>query len=348
MHNPPESGMNPMPDRSLSPGKFLSACAHALVYVMLFVGCQSVVVGAYLSALLTSNPAALTDQDAMSSLITRIGEETVLILLISNLLTILIVTAVMHLRRRDPLREMELYPVNPFRFPVFALFGAAANTFVSITLSYIPLPEEIIAEHNAQTMNLYGDYPVFVQMLSVAVIAGLTEELVFRGLVISRLRKGMGTAAAVIVSALIFGFAHGSVLASGYAALLGLLLGALYARYRSVLPGIIFHIFFNLTSFLLPEEGNVLLVLYILSVISLIYCVWKVFIRFPEFTDLFTDVRGMIQPVSEEQADIILELKKHQQQGRISAEQLSELHDRWEDSRAAYKKEKKYRRRGRK
>lgn len=341
MQNPPDNGfIQPQPPKL---GKFLSACAHAVFYVVLFVGCQSVVVGAYLSALLAGSPAAITDPAAMSDLIAAVSEKTVIILLISNLLTILFICAIMHLRGREPILETEIYPVNPFRFLTFALFGMAMNTFVSVTMSFLPLPEELLAEHNTQTMSLYGEYPLLLEILSVAVIAGITEELVFRGLVISRLKKGMGTAAAVVISALIFGFAHGSALAMIYASLLGLLLGALYARYDSILPGIIFHVFFNMTSYWLPQEGPVLTALYIASIALILFCIWRIFIRFPVFNDFFTDVRDRIRPINDTEAVIIDELKAHQKKGRITAEDLQSLYNRWEDNRKAVKKEKRRR-----
>jgi len=354
MHEPPETGFNQYRPSEIPPelqtppepsklGKFLSACAHAVFYVILFVGCQSFVVSAYLSAFITGDPAALTEPDTLNLLLEQVSKKTVLILLISNLLTILLVCVLMRVRRRIPAWEMELYPVNPFRLYSFALFGAAMNTFVSVTMSMLPLPEELLAEHSAQTMSLYGEMPLWVEIFSVAVVTGIAEEIIFRGLVISRLKKGMCTAAAVVISSIIFGFAHGSVLAVMYAALLGLLLGALYARYHSILPGMIFHIFFNMMSYWLPEEGAVLTILYILSIIAIPYCIWRIFIRFPVFNDVFTDVRDRIRPINEEEAAIVAQVKQHQKQGMITAEELQSLHDRWEDNRKAVKKEKRRR-----
>ncbi len=334
---PPETGNSP-PSKL---GKFLSACAHAVFYVMLFVGCQSAVVGAYITAIMDGDPTILSDSNALYSLAERVNENTVLILLISNLLTILLVCALMHIRKKEPVLEMEMYPVNPFRFGTFVLFGAAMNVFVSVTMSALPLPQEMIDQHSAQTMSLYGGMPMLLEIFSVAVVAGITEELIFRGLVMSRLKKGMGTAAAVIVSAVIFGVAHGSVLAVIYATLLGLLLGALCARYGSVIPGMIFHVFFNMTSYLLPEEGTVLTVLYILSVVLILYSVWKIFIRFPLFNDLFTDVRGVIKPINDEEAAVIAEVKRIQSGGIVTPEELVSLQNRWEENRRAVKQAKK-------
>ena len=174
---------------------------------------------------------------------------------------------------------------------------------------------------------------------------GFIEELIFRGLVISRLKKGMGTAAAVVISAVIFGVVHGSALAVIYASLLGLLLGGLYARYDSVLPGMIFHVFFNMTSYWLPQEGTVLTVLYIVSAAAVLLCAWRIFLCYPAFSDIYTDVRDRLKPANEEEAAIIAEVKQHQRRGMITAEELEKLHDRWVENRKQIKKSKKYGRR---
>lgn len=325
-------------------GKFLSACAHAVFYVMLFVGCQSVVVSGYLTSIMAGNPTAYTTPEAMLALTDKVNEKTVLILLISNLLTILLACLFMHVRRRDPMQEMELWPVNPFRFGTFAVFGMAMNVFVSVTLSLIPLPESVLEQFNTQTAPLYGEMHPLLEILSVAVVAGITEELVFRGLVISRLRKGMGMTAAVVISSVIFGAAHGALIAVVYAALLGLLLGAMYARYESVIPGIIFHVFFNMTSYWLPAEGPVLTVLYAASVVLIVLGVWRIFLRYPVFNDIFTDIRGLIRPVNDEEAAIVAEVRRHQKNGRITADELEALNDRWIENRKSLRREKKYRR----
>lgn len=334
---PPESGNAP----GSKLGKFLSSAAHAVFYVAVFLGCQYTVIAGYMLSLLGSDSSALTDPDAMNRLLETISGKTVLLLLIANLITILMICGFQHLRRRDPVWEMELFPVNPFRFGTFALFGAAMNVFVSISMSYLPLPQALIDEHNALTL-LLGGSSILTELFSIAVVAGITEEIVFRGMVISRLKKGMGTAAAVVISALLFGGAHGSILAIVYATLVGLLLGALYARYNSILPGMIFHVFFNMTSYFLPEEGAMLTVLYGLSILMVVFCVWRIFIRFPVFNDIFTDVRDRIRPVNDEEAAIIEEVKRHQKNGRITAEELMALNDRWTENRKQYGKEKKY------
>ena len=77
-----------------------------------------------------------------------------------------------------------------------------------------------------------------------ALIPAVCEELAFRGFILSGLEREHRTRSAIFLSALMFGFLH--VLLSLFqqlfnATLLGIVLGPLAVRSRSLLPGIVFH-----------------------------------------------------------------------------------------------------------
>lgn len=81
-----------------------------------------------------------------------------------------------------------------------------------------------------------------------ALVPAVCEELAFRGLILSGLERQHRTRSAILLSALMFGFLH--VLMSLFqqlfnATLLGIVLGLLAVRSRSLLPGIAFHFLNN-------------------------------------------------------------------------------------------------------
>ncbi|GAC1475119.1 MAG: ABC transporter permease subunit [Isosphaeraceae bacterium] len=85
-------------------------------------------------------------------------------------------------------------------------------------------------------------------LLLFAVIPAICEELAFRGFILTGLEHRHPPRAAIVMSALLFGFMH--ALVSLYqqlfnAALLGLVLGLLAVRSRSIVPGIVFHMLHN-------------------------------------------------------------------------------------------------------
>jgi membrane protease YdiL (CAAX protease family) len=95
--------------------------------------------------------------------------------------------------------------------------------------------------------------PLVSAILAVAVLAPLAEELFFRGAVLNAWEREYGTSRAVIGSALLFALVHvagGTALAVVQVFLLGLVLGAVYVRTRSLPTVMGLHGAFNLASVL--------------------------------------------------------------------------------------------------
>ena len=104
--------------------------------------------------------------------------------------------------------------------------------------------------------------PTLFSILSGVIIAPFYEEFIFRRLTLSIARKSMPFWAANLFQAAIFGAAHMDLVQGSYAFLLGLLLGYLFWRYRSIIPGILLHFAINLSGFfLVPDSAAAALLL---------------------------------------------------------------------------------------
>ncbi len=95
-----------------------------------------------------------------------------------------------------------------------------------------------------------------VALLVFALMPAITEEFAFRGYILSGLRRTYSEGTAIVLSALLFGFLH--VLLSLFqqlfgATLLGLVLGLIAIRIRSLWPGVLFHFINNALGLLTPE-----------------------------------------------------------------------------------------------
>ncbi len=80
--------------------------------------------------------------------------------------------------------------------------------------------------------------------VAVGILVPLAEEIVFRGAILRtllRLLPGNWHWGAIIISALIFGAVHGNMVQFVHATLLGLLLGWMYWRTDSIVPGVVLH-----------------------------------------------------------------------------------------------------------
>jgi sodium transport system permease protein len=89
---------------------------------------------------------------------------------------------------------------------------------------------------------------LWTTVLTFALLPAVCEEFAFRGFILSGLERQHRERSAILLSALMFGFLH--VLLSLFqqlfnATLLGVVLGLLAVRSRSILPGIIFHFLNN-------------------------------------------------------------------------------------------------------
>lgn len=89
-----------------------------------------------------------------------------------------------------------------------------------------------------------GWLPLLLNLVMYAVLPALVEELVFRGWFLAALQPG-GERRALVLSALLFGLAHGNLTQMPFAFLLGLLFGWLYLRTGRLWPSVIVHFLNN-------------------------------------------------------------------------------------------------------
>ncbi|MGE3182699.1 MAG: CPBP family glutamic-type intramembrane protease, partial [Phycisphaerae bacterium] len=73
----------------------------------------------------------------------------------------------------------------------------------------------------------------------------ICEEFFLRGFALSGIRRALGPVAAVIVVAAAFGIYHGTIYRLAITVILGLLLGLLVIRFRSLWPAMLAHLMHN-------------------------------------------------------------------------------------------------------
>jgi sodium transport system permease protein len=87
-----------------------------------------------------------------------------------------------------------------------------------------------------------GLRPLAVDLVALALVPAVAEELLFRGVLFGAARARIGATGAVVVTAIAFGLYHGSIYRFAPAALGGLLLGVVRAAGGSLWPAIAFHV----------------------------------------------------------------------------------------------------------
>lgn len=87
--------------------------------------------------------------------------------------------------------------------------------------------------------------PFVANFVVVAAIAPVVEELTYRGLGFAAIRDAHGATAAIVLSALAFGLAHGLLVALPVLTIFGAILAWLRLKTESLYPPIILHAVFN-------------------------------------------------------------------------------------------------------
>ena len=100
-------------------------------------------------------------------------------------------------------------------------------------------------ENYETTSSLVVGTSGIIAWISTALMAPIVEEVVFRGFIYSRLKEGTGMIAAVIVTSLLFGLVHGTVIWAAYAFVISLAFIFVRERTNSLWASILFHVAFN-------------------------------------------------------------------------------------------------------
>ncbi|HVP62563.1 MAG TPA: type II CAAX endopeptidase family protein [Myxococcaceae bacterium] len=169
---------------------------------------------------------------------------------------------------RDPAAYLGLS--WPGAWPLlFALLVAVANYFAVVIplqfLAQLVAPKSWVEMFDqTQVFERHAGLELFLAMSGAVAAAPLGEEVIFRGLLLQGLlRRGTHVVPAVVASAAIFSLCHVNLIGLPALFELGLVFGLLYARTRTVLPGMVAHLGSNLTATLLyvaskgQESGNV-------------------------------------------------------------------------------------------
>lgn len=237
----------------LAAGKVLLAPLKAGCYLLLFLGCQLLVTGAVImifTLFAIINGGALNE----ALLMEQVLGYTTHITLISNLLVLGILALFFLIRRKKVLGETCLVKTRPRMVAAAAALAPGLYAVVITLMGF--LPEEWLSAYNEASAAL-NDTSIWA-LLATVIAAPLAEEVIFRGLIQSRLNRAMPSWLAVVVSALLFGLCHGQAVWMVYAFLLGLFFGWIALRSKSILPTVIAHMVFNAIghfSVYLPESA---------------------------------------------------------------------------------------------
>ena len=238
----------------------------AALYFGIWILVQFIVVNFAAAVLSIKFPSA--DEYKLTEMIDNLSIELNILV---GCLTVLVL-AVLAKAQKDTLTKrasITKYP-RQFMFTVI-IMGVATSYAIMLIMGLLQkaelLPQSWVDSQNAAYSDVYSASP-FMQFLSVGFVAPLVEEILFRGCILGALKKEMHPWAAIVISAVIFGVAHGTPLAMIYATGLGILMGWITVRFNSIVPALYFHMAYNCS---VAYSGGVSLSIAVLSIPILIF-----------------------------------------------------------------------------
>ena len=166
--------------------------------------------------------------------------------------------------------------VNPFKALKLKNAGVIALVAVGmLSIAAMFAPDAINQFSELMEMAGLGEVTL-VSVLATVIMAPLVEELMFRGVTVKLLEKaGAKFWLANIIQAVLFGVYHMNLVQGIYAAVLGLVLGYLGRRYKSLWAPMLMHLVFNGSSILISLFSEYLpenMITYIIFVVVGVVC----------------------------------------------------------------------------
>ncbi len=259
-----------MTPKSGTAEEFLGSLGRALCYLLLFLVSRTLVTMVYTS---TIRLYAMLNPGSGINPIELISACTDQISIVSGVATLVILAAFFLLRRKNPLKESGILRTHG-RF----VFTAAAVTPIlySVICFVLGLLPEAWLESYAQASAALNRTGILTAIAAV-ILVPILEEVIFRGLILSRLNRALPGWLSVLLSALLFGVCHVHPLWMAYAFALGVVFGFMDLRARSIWPSLIAHSIFNgigqLSVYLPETEQAGLLFLATLAAIGVVLCI---------------------------------------------------------------------------
>lgn len=238
---------------------FWKSIGKAALYFLVYFIMQAAVSGVYSMVVTTKLTMEMMGADAsldMELLTAKVMDivmpQAMTLTLISSILTLLILGLVFLIRKKNFLEETSIRSMPVSGIVPVALAAVGFNIVVSKLLQIIPFPESWIESYQ-QNSSMIGAGNMAVAWIATVIVAPILEEIVFRGLIYTRLKQGMAAVAAAVIASLLFALSHGTIVWGIYTFLLSMILIWTFERFQSLTANICFHFFFNLTGMVLSS-----------------------------------------------------------------------------------------------
>lgn len=162
---------------------------------------------------------------------------------------------------------------------ILLLLAVGLQIGISIILTLISSLNPEWFEQYGEILEELGMGNTLLSALYIGIIAPVSEELIFRGVILNKARKALPFVGANILQALCFGIYHLNLVQGAYAFILGIYLGYVCYKFKTVIGSILLHMLINISGMLLNyvltdklvSNVFVVIILLIASALGVIY-----------------------------------------------------------------------------
>ena len=244
--------------------EFIKGAVLALLYIAIFVGVQT------LLSLAGTYTAVEMGYDPYDSLVNITGP----ISLFTSLISVCLLWGIYYIRG---IRLKSVILTKSITIPDFACAFVMAIGMRVLTNVYMNWAEEISflkesIESAQESMNLDAatPYGAIVMVFAICVVAPVFEEILFRGFIQSELKRAGGVIFAVTVQGALFALAHLNLAQVIFTFVIGVILGFIYHKTRSIGITILIHMVFNCSVILELKDSEYTLIAVIFGILMVL------------------------------------------------------------------------------
>lgn len=145
---------------------------------------------------------------------------------------------------------IQALPVKRIAGIIILALGAQIAVGVILSIVQLILPD-MFREFERLMEMVGGSQLTFLAFFYAVIFGPISEEFIFRGVCQKHFKKVVPEIYAIILQALLFGAYHMNIVQGLYAFLVGIVLGLIVEKTKSLSCGIVFHIAFNFSSYLI-------------------------------------------------------------------------------------------------
>lgn len=261
---------------TLSKDKIVTLIRNLFSFFLIYIGIQ------FLAAIIVMPLMLLLDFLLNQNLFSE-GTNNLYYLIAGCLAQILSIYFFYKLYKKKDFNLTKIHPnISLKAFGKYALISLGASGISALWIflvqflsNYFPFIKNSL-ESYIQHVSIYSENSI-LSFVSVVILAPIAEEIIFRGVIFNEAAKYKGGTFPIIISALLFGLAHGEPVQIVYTFISGLILGFIYSKTHS-LPIVMFlHMVNNLLSTFPDSLAIPINIIQVICIIPMIYFLVKLY-----------------------------------------------------------------------